>query len=99
MQQELRSNALRSVRIGKNIDYCGLGRSAVKFSSYRRFEEFYPQITDYRIKQIIERIGAGVGQKAVGKRPLGRPRRRWVYNIKINLREIKLSGVGWIDLA
>jgi hypothetical protein len=24
----------------------------------------------------------------IGKRPLGRPRRRWVYNIKIDLREI-----------
>jgi hypothetical protein len=34
-----------------------------------------------------------------GKRPLGRPRRRWVDNIKINLREIKWDGMDWIDLA
>jgi hypothetical protein len=34
-----------------------------------------------------------------GKRPLGRPRRRWVDNIKMDLREIGLDGVDWIDLA
>jgi hypothetical protein len=34
-----------------------------------------------------------------GKRPLGRPRHRWVDNIKMNLREIGWSGMDWIDLA
>jgi hypothetical protein len=34
-----------------------------------------------------------------GKRPLWRPRRRWMGNIKINLREIGWDGVDWIDLA
>jgi hypothetical protein len=34
-----------------------------------------------------------------GKRPLGRPRRRWVDNIKIDLREIGWHGGDWIDLA
>jgi hypothetical protein len=34
-----------------------------------------------------------------GKRPLGRPRRTWVDNIKMDLREIGLDCVGWIDLA
>jgi hypothetical protein len=34
-----------------------------------------------------------------GKRPLGRPRRRWVDNIKIYLRETGWDGMGWIDLA
>jgi hypothetical protein len=37
--------------------------------------------------------------KSEGKRPLGRPRRRCVDNIKIDLREIKWDGVDWIDLA
>jgi hypothetical protein len=32
-------------------------------------------------------------------RPLGRPRRRWVDNIKMDLREIGWDGVDWIDLA
>jgi hypothetical protein len=34
-----------------------------------------------------------------GKRPLGRPRRRWVDNIKMDLTEIGWDGVDWIDLA
>jgi hypothetical protein len=34
-----------------------------------------------------------------GKRPLGRQRRRWVANIKINLREVGWVGMNWIDLA
>jgi hypothetical protein len=33
------------------------------------------------------------------KRPLGRPRQRWVDNIKIYLREIRWGGMDWIDLA
>jgi hypothetical protein len=37
--------------------------------------------------------------KPEGKRPLGRPRRRWVGNIKIDLREIGWDGMDWIDLA
>jgi hypothetical protein len=36
--------------------------------------------------------------KPGGKRPLGRPRRRWVDNIKKDLREIGWDGVDWIDL-
>jgi hypothetical protein len=30
---------------------------------------------------------------------LGRPRRTWVDNIKIDLREIECDGMDWIDLA
>jgi hypothetical protein len=37
--------------------------------------------------------------KPEGKRPLGRPRRRWVGNFKIDLREIGWDGVDWIKLA
>jgi hypothetical protein len=37
--------------------------------------------------------------KQRGKRPLGRPRRRWADNIKIDLREIGWGGMAWIDLA
>jgi hypothetical protein len=33
------------------------------------------------------------------RRPLGRPRRRWVENIKMDLREIEWDGIDWIDLA
>jgi hypothetical protein len=34
-----------------------------------------------------------------GKRPLGRPRRRWEDNIKMDLREIGIDGMNWIQLA
>jgi hypothetical protein len=34
-----------------------------------------------------------------GRRPLGRPRRRWEDNIKIDLQEVGWNGVAWIDMA
>jgi hypothetical protein len=37
--------------------------------------------------------------KSEGKRPLGRQRRKWVNNIKMDLREIGWDGVNWIDMA
>jgi hypothetical protein len=37
--------------------------------------------------------------KPEGKRPLGRPRRRWEDGIIMDLREIGLRGVDWIRLA
>jgi hypothetical protein len=37
--------------------------------------------------------------KPEGKKPLGRPRRRWVDNIKIYLREIEWDGMDWFDQA
>jgi hypothetical protein len=37
--------------------------------------------------------------KAEGKRPLGRPRRRWEHGIRMDLREIGLEGVDWIRLS
>jgi hypothetical protein len=38
-------------------------------------------------------------RKPEGKRPLGRPRRRWVDDIKMALEEIGRGGVDWIGLA
>jgi hypothetical protein len=38
-------------------------------------------------------------EKPEGKRPLGRQRRRWVDNPKIDLRETEWGGMDWIDLA
>jgi hypothetical protein len=37
--------------------------------------------------------------KPEGKRPLGRPRRRWLDNIRMDLREVGWSDVDWIGLA
>jgi hypothetical protein len=39
-----------------------------------------------------------LGENPEGKRPLGRPRRRWVGNIKIDLRDIGWDGMDWIEL-
>jgi hypothetical protein len=33
------------------------------------------------------------------KRPIGRHRRRWGHNIRMDLREIEWSDMNWIDLA
>jgi hypothetical protein len=41
----------------------------------------------------------GFGWKAEGKRPLGRPRRTWEDNIKMDLRETGIDGANWIQLA
>jgi hypothetical protein len=37
-------------------------------------------------------------RKPEGKRPLGRPRHRWVDNIKMNLGEIGWGSMDWIGL-
>jgi hypothetical protein len=37
--------------------------------------------------------------KPEGKRPLGRRRRRWVDNIKMDVKQIGWDGVDWIDMA
>jgi len=37
--------------------------------------------------------------KSEGKRPLGRPRRRWEDNIKMDLQEVGCGGMDWIELA
>jgi hypothetical protein len=54
-------------------------------------------------------VGMGEGEKRnayrrlvrmpEGKRPLGRSRRRWVDNIKMNLREIGWDVMDWINVA
>jgi len=53
----------------------------------------------------VARMGEGRGLyrvlvgKPEGKRPLGRPRRRWEDNIKMDLQEVAGGGMDWIDLA
>ena len=37
--------------------------------------------------------------KPEGKRPLGRPRRRWEDNIKMDFQEVRCGGMDWIELA
>jgi hypothetical protein len=49
-----------------------------------------------RAKRNAYRILVG---KSQGKRPPGRPRHRWVDDIKIDLGEIQWDGMDWIDMA
>jgi hypothetical protein len=58
-----------------------------------------------RLARHVARMGEsrGVYRVLVGKpeekRPLGRPRRRWEDNIKMDLQEVGCGGMDWIDLA
>jgi hypothetical protein len=38
-------------------------------------------------------------RKPKGKRPIGRPRRKWEDNIRMDLREIGWGGINWVHLA
>ena len=58
-----------------------------------RWEEHVARMVEGRG---VYRIFVG---KPEGKRPLGRPRRRWEDNIKIDLQEVGCEGMDWIDLA
>jgi hypothetical protein len=55
------------------------------------------------VARVGERTGAyrALMGKPEGRRPLGRPRRRWDNNIKMDLREVEWwgGGIDWIDLA
>jgi hypothetical protein len=58
-----------------------------------------------RLAGHVARMGEGRGVyrmlvwRPEGKRPLGRPRRRWDDKIKMDLREIEIDGANWIRLA
>jgi hypothetical protein len=55
-----------------------------------------------RWARLVARMGSAyriLVEKPEGKRPLGRPRRRWEDNINMDLREIGWGGINWIHLA
>ena len=51
----------------------------------------------------VARVGKGVYRvlvgKPEGKKPLGRPRRRWEDNIKMDLQEVERACGDWMELA
>ena len=47
-------------------------------------------------KKVVYRVLEG---KPEGKKPLGRPRRRWVDNIRTDLQEVGCGYMDWIGLA
>ena len=49
-----------------------------------------------RARRGVHRVLVG---KTEGREPLGRPRRRWEDNIKMDLHEVGCGGIDWIELA
>ena len=47
-------------------------------------------------ERVVYRVLVGIPE---GKRPLGRPRRKWVDNIKMDLQEVGCGYMDWIGLA
>jgi hypothetical protein len=61
-----------------------------------RGKKWEGNVARMREKRNAYRILVG---KPEGKGPVGRPRRKWVVNIKLDLRETVLDGVYWIDVV
>jgi hypothetical protein len=53
----------------------------------------------------VARVGEGRGAYRIfvwrteGRRPIGRPRRTWEDNIKMDLQKVRWGGMDWIDMA
>ena len=66
---------------------------------------FLIQLTNMRLAGYIEGVEEKRGVyrvlvgKPEGKKPLGRPRRRWEENIKLELQEVGCGDMGWVELA
>jgi hypothetical protein len=69
--------------------------SIIRIIKWRRMK-WAGHVARMEEKRNVYRLFVG---KPEGKRPLGRPRRRWIYNIKMTLLEIGLNVVDWIGLA
>jgi len=48
------------------------------------------------VERRVHRVLVG---KSEGKRPLGRPRRSWMYNIRTDLQQVGCGSMDWIGLA
>jgi hypothetical protein len=83
---------------------CGVSVSYSRWYKLLRFKAF-PKVHSFKLwgryiaKCVCRARTRLLVGKPEGKRPLGRPRRRWMDNIKIDLLEIGLSVVDWIGLA
>ena len=63
---------------------------ALRYVVYTRY--LYIYVNQWGVYRIL------VG-KLEGKKPLGRPRRRWEDNIKMDLRNVGCGGMDWIELT
>jgi hypothetical protein len=68
----------------------------IQFKYHVQEDEIHRACSTNGAKRSVYKILVGKPER---KRPLGRPRRRWVDNIKMDLREIRWCDIDWIDLA
>jgi len=73
--------------------YCSPNILQVLKSRRMRWAEHVARIVESRV---VYRVLVG---KPEGKRPLGRPRRRWEDNIEMDLQEVECGGMDWMELA
>jgi hypothetical protein len=67
--------------------------------SYQRKDQFFPKLLVTFINTWVKRDSYMIlVGKPEGKRPLGRPRRRW-EDITMDVKETGWGGMGWIHLA
>jgi hypothetical protein len=90
--------------VTRNERDCTVGAAAAAAASLTRCYSD-DQIKKYEVAVACGTCGEWRGAlrvvvgKPEGKRPLGRPRRRWEDNINIHFKKIVWEGVDWIDLA
>jgi hypothetical protein len=65
-------------------------------SVYKSGMEWVEHVARMGERRSVYRVLVG---KPEGKRPLGRHRFRWEYNIKMYLQEVRYGGIDWIELA
>jgi hypothetical protein len=82
-------------RITRSFIICTLRPSIIRIIKSRRMR-WAGHVTRIGEKKNSYRLLVG---KPEGKRPLGRPRHRWVDNIRMDLREVGWGDVDWIGLA
>jgi hypothetical protein len=79
---------------GRKVYYTGLLQK--KYTLLKIYFKHHIAHTHKGEERKVCRVLVG---KPEGKRPLGRPRRRWEDGIRMDLREIGLGGVDWIRLS
>ena len=77
----------------------------LNFNAVIQWNKFYFRYFIYLIRDLSTRVGEERGVyrvllgKPEGRRALGRPRRRWVDNIRMDLQEVGCGYMDWIGLA
>ena len=82
-----------------------IGRTLELSGTKHTFRKYTDQVRRMRWAGHVARMGEERGvyrvlvEKPEGKRPMGRPRRRWVDNIRMDLQNVRCGYMDWIGLA